>query len=1434
MTDLAGTVQQTPQSFKLKGSLVRTVVIGLLIISIVPATIIGLFTYNRAQKVLEEQSSAQLGSITETFIKDLNDTTNLNLVALTEIQKYPYLNNFLPRLLKEQTDPDFIFAQDIFKNYLTDFIQTPTGAKFEMISIFDLSGNLLTSTIPLSSLDFFTNEPIYTNLIGTSKSILVYNPGDLYPGQMVLVTASPLTLKGENAATVVGFSPTTLPIKILQSSRSLLASSKAYLVSTDGNFISDYPGSSSLLVNNLPESQRKMISGHISNSGTGTGFEYLNTANQPVFSYITQAPGLDIAFVLEVPSESVFGEVRSILPSLLLIMLAVLLISSAIVTLSARSFVLPLVDLANKAQGFASGDWSFRAKINRRDELGLLAYSFNKLVDELTGYYRSLETRVEEKTQQLRTATEIAQTAVSSADRNEIYERIPKLLVERLDIPYAAFYVFDKLHNKVSLLVNNCKDESLTLPKKGIQFGAFAESLIGWTCLNKQTRISDDIDLEKTFSDRRGIVSNTKSETTIPVMLSDTMIGIIDLQSDQSGAFDQETVSIINSFANQIAAGIQNIQILESAQFDLRETTSLYQISRQLSQVKSSEEVETNVANFFEQSDLVSIFFKCEKDQVRILTFTDPNITKVDQSLIGFNIPLVKGLQKLRDGNTIILDDLKVNSDLSNLSIYFDKRGCTSLVLIPIFESGELTHLLALGSRDSEPFTNLQIQPYRNFCEIVGTTLERIDLLKQLSLRVQELSAIATVGEAAATATDLQELFDNLYEKIKSNLGDDIGFAVALNDNEHGKVMVPFYYDEEKQDIPSYPYSNDLISQTLVTGNTILHRDANAIGLFSIDSPDIRLLTRSFLGIPLVVGGETVGVIALLQRNDANRFSELNIDILKTLAPQIGTSIRNVELLESQRSAIQAYDKERFLLNSLLKNVPDKIVIKDAEGKIIRVSKSFAESLNISNPESLINQLDPTIPKTDEAYQDPDLQIFETGTPSLGEIDETISKDGKKEWLLTSKIPLVAEDGSINSVLKISRDITDLIETQHVAEHRSEQLVIASDIARETSMGSLQLDEMLSKMVNLVKSRFGFYHSSIFLLDPIGQYAILRESTGEAGAKMKSAGHKLAVGSSSIVGQTTSRVEPVVVNDVTKEKNYYPNPLLPETRSELAIPLKVGNKLIGALDVQSRQVNAFTLEDINILQIMADQLSVAIENADLYDRTQKTLERHRLLHQVTVTAGQSITIEDAIRNAVQTVHLAMPTNQVAFITSDHREDGLLMSHAGYSISEINNLRLKLNDSLFGTVIKSKKPIRIEDTHKTKTTNPIGLSARSILSVPVMYGNKFYGVINVESNEPGSFDESDQEIITTLANNLSSIIANIELVDQISLQVERQQQLYEITGKIRRSVDLETIMQTSLSEICNALNIRRGSIQLVSQSQTESTILDNKDEKEFGK
>ncbi len=179
-----------------------------------------------------------------------------------------------------------------------------------------------------------------------------------------------------------------------------------------------------------------------------------------------------------------------------------------------------------------------------------------------------------------------------------------------------------------------------------------------------------------------------------------------------------------------------------------------------------------------------------------------------------------------------------------------------------------------------------------------------------------------------------------------------------------------------------------------------------------------------------------------------------------------------------------------------------------------------------------------------------------------------------------------------------------------VSERRARQLETASVIARDIGR-TLSLETLLTRAVQLIRERFGFYHATVFLLDERGEYAEARAATGEAGRVMLRSGHKLRVGSRSVVGQTVARGEPVVVNDVRVNPIHRPNPLLPDTLAEAGFPLRVGDRVIGVLDVQATRTYAFTPEDVQVLQLLADQLAVAVENARAYELARRALQDMR-------------------------------------------------------------------------------------------------------------------------------------------------------------------------------------------------------------------------------
>lgn len=222
-------------------------------------------------------------------------------------------------------------------------------------------------------------------------------------------------------------------------------------------------------------------------------------------------------------------------------------------------------------------------------------------------------------------------------------------------------------------------------------------------------------------------------------------------------------------------------------------------------------------------------------------------------------------------------------------------------------------------------------------------------------------------------------------------------------------------------------------------------------------------------------------------------------------------------------------------------------------------------------------------------------------------------------------------------------------------EQRTRQVRTAAEVARAaTSIPNLQ--ELLRRAVELICERFGYYHAAIFLLDESGKIAILREATGEAGAALVARGHHLPVGSPSIIGWVTANGQPRVAYDVSHDPSHLRSELLPGTRSEAAVPLQVGGRILGALDVQSLEPNAFGPEDLYILQMLADQLSAAIQNARLAERSALAAERARLISEMTTAMAGATDIERIVRTAGHFAHRALnqPEVVVRLVTSEDR------------------------------------------------------------------------------------------------------------------------------------------------------------------------------------
>ena len=241
-------------------------------------------------------------------------------------------------------------------------------------------------------------------------------------------------------------------------------------------------------------------------------------------------------------------------------------------------------------------------------------------------------------------------------------------------------------------------------------------------------------------------------------------------------------------------------------------------------------------------------------------------------------------------------------------------------------------------------------------------------------------------------------------------------------------------------------------------------------------------------------------------------------------------------------------------------------------------------------------------------------------------------------------------DQSKQDLLQANQDLKDLslqlaahtetlvteVENRNVAKQtilrQNRLLTAAAEIASVTT-STLDLNKLLLASTELIQEKFGFYHASLFLIEPGSNVAIVRASAGQDGHKLPVDQHQLVVGSKSLVGMATATRQPVVVMDVANNPTHFKNPLLPDTRSEAVIPLLIGELTTGALDVQSTVINAFSEWDVTILTTIANQLAIAVQNARLYDSIQQEVLERRHAEQALQFAKEALEIQVQARTA---------------------------------------------------------------------------------------------------------------------------------------------------------------------------------------------------------
>ncbi len=231
---------------------------------------------------------------------------------------------------------------------------------------------------------------------------------------------------------------------------------------------------------------------------------------------------------------------------------------------------------------------------------------------------------------------------------------------------------------------------------------------------------------------------------------------------------------------------------------------------------------------------------------------------------------------------------------------------------------------------------------------------------------------------------------------------------------------------------------------------------------------------------------------------------------------------------------------------------------------------------------------------------------------------------------------------AFNSMTRQLRDMVENLE-QRVAE-RTNALEISSKISRSLST-ILNQEQLVTEVVEQVRSAFDYYHVHMYLYDETDKNLVMVGGTGDAGQMMLAAGHSILPGQG-LVGQAFVLNKHILVQDVMQDERWQPNPLLPETKAETAVPIAIGDEVLGVLDVQVAQVNGLSADDVSFLQTVTGQVAIAIRNARLYEATERRVHYETQVNMINHKIQQAATLEDVLQVAAQELEQALGVQRV--------------------------------------------------------------------------------------------------------------------------------------------------------------------------------------------
>ncbi len=860
---------------------------------------------------------------------------------------------------------------------------------------------------------------------------------------------------------------------------------------------------------------------------------------------------------------------------------------------------------------------------------------------------------LEQRAKRLAVISRVSAAISSFLDWNEVLDTTVRELVGLFGVEHSGILIFDR-EKEWGHVLAEYPDWGATAERFQVKGYLAAERIIAdQKPLMIEDTLKDPLVARVRDTMRRlGI----KSMLIVPLVVKGETIGSIGLDAKKQRVFSQEEIELAQTIANQAAIAIRNVQLFQAEREQRDRAEALEEAAAVVSSTLDPDQVLDRVLEQVSRvvpNDATNVML-IEGDQARIVRWRGYERFGAEEfiSTLVFHIHEMPGLQQMvESGEPMVIPDTDTCPDWVRIPV---TEWLRSYAAAPIIVRGEVIGFLNVDSATPGFFTQAHAEALRVFADHAAAAIENARLYEAERRRSAELETLRQASLHLTSALELQPILEAiLNHAFKLVAADDV--HIFLYDSERLTFGAALWENGSQQESYAEPRPQGLTYTVARSGERIVVPNVNRHPIFR----DYQW-GGSIVGLPLRIGERVVGVMNVAFERP-HVFDESELRVLGLLADQAAIAIENARLFEEE--------KRRSTQLAIISEVGEKAAsILDSDRLMQEVTRSIQESFNYYNVILLL---------LDEERREVVMQAVAGGFEHLipGEYrqsldegiigfvartgDSWLSNDTSKdpyyvkgflgEVLTKSElcVPIKLDDEVIGALDVQSIRLNDFDQSDTVAmEAVADRVAIAIENARlyeETRQRALQLqtveevgrrvssildlDELFPYVAQAIQQNFGYYHVDIFLIEPATGYAVFKASSDPAAEKVwREQGLRFKIGEEGMIGWVAHTGDPFLANDVSQEPRYFLDEWLPETKSELVVPLKVEERVVGMLDVNSDKLNAFGEDDLFVLQTLASQVAIAIENARLFEETE-----HLKAFNESVVQGmaEGILIEDA-------------------------------------------------------------------------------------------------------------------------------------------------------------------------------------------------------------